>query len=66
MLFYPAGVSETEILFPYGPASFASEFGPLAGNHFLTVIDGAERPAGARRAGRLARGAGDCVRRVKC
>ena len=40
ILFYPAGISETEILFPYGQASFASKFGPLAGNHFLTVIDG--------------------------
>jgi hypothetical protein len=41
ILFYPAGISETEILVPYGQASFASKFGPLAGNHFLTVIDGA-------------------------
>jgi hypothetical protein len=39
ILFYPAGISETEILFPYGQASFASKFGPLAGNHFLTVTD---------------------------
>lgn len=45
ILFYPAGISETEILFPYGQASFASKFGPLAGNHFLTVINGAERLA---------------------
>jgi hypothetical protein len=43
ILFYPAGISETEILFPYGQASFASKFGPLAGNHFLTVIEGADR-----------------------
>jgi hypothetical protein len=42
ILFYPAGISETEILFPYGQASFASKFGPLAGNHFLTVVDGSE------------------------
>ncbi|HEX5165283.1 MAG TPA: DUF3830 family protein, partial [Thermomicrobiales bacterium] len=26
ILFYPAGISETEILFPYGQASFASKF----------------------------------------
>jgi hypothetical protein len=43
ILFYPAGISETEILVPYGQASFASKFGPLAGNHFLTVIDGADQ-----------------------
>ncbi|MDQ3549244.1 MAG: DUF3830 family protein [Chloroflexota bacterium] len=43
ILFYPAGISETEILFPYGQASFASKFGPLAGNHFLTVVEGIER-----------------------
>ncbi|RIK43897.1 MAG: DUF3830 domain-containing protein [Chloroflexi bacterium] len=43
ILFYPAGISETEILFPYGETRFASKFGPLAGNHFLTIIDGAEQ-----------------------
>ena len=41
ILFYPGGVSETEILFPYGSASFASKAGPLAGNHFATVLEGA-------------------------
>jgi hypothetical protein len=40
VLFYPGGSSETEILFAYGRASFAAETGQLAGNHFLTVIDG--------------------------
>ena len=40
LLFYPAGVSETEILFPYGRARFASVHGPLAGNHFLTIDEG--------------------------
>ena len=45
ILFYPTGISETEILVPYGQASFASKFGPLAGNHFLTVIDGADQLA---------------------
>jgi Protein of unknown function (DUF3830) len=39
ILFYPAGVSETEILFPYGPTAFASKAGALAGNHFATVLD---------------------------
>jgi hypothetical protein len=43
ILFYPGGLSETEILFPYGSASFASKVGQLAGNHFLTVISGHEQ-----------------------
>ncbi|MFN8187677.1 MAG: DUF3830 family protein [Gaiellales bacterium] len=42
VLFYPGGVSEVEILFPYGPTYFASVAGPLAGNHFLTVLEGRE------------------------
>jgi uncharacterized protein DUF3830 len=43
LLLYPGGVSETELLFPYGPTSFASKAGPLAGNHFATVVEGGER-----------------------
>lgn len=42
ILFYPGGFSETEILFPYGAASFSSKLGQLAGNHFLTVMEGRE------------------------
>lgn len=42
LLLYPGGYSETEILFVYGSASFASKMGPLAGNHFLTVVHGME------------------------
>ena len=42
ILLYPGGVSEVEILFPYGPTYFASVAGPLAGNHFLTVVEGRE------------------------
>jgi hypothetical protein len=41
ILFYPGGVSETEILFPYGATAFASKAGALAGNHFATVLEGA-------------------------
>ena len=40
VLFYPGGYSETELLLAYGACSFASKMGPLAGNHFLTVVEG--------------------------
>jgi hypothetical protein len=40
ILLYPGGHSETELLFAYGSSSFASKMGALAGNHFLTVIEG--------------------------
>jgi len=43
LLLYPGGFSETEILFTYGSACFASKMGQLAGNHFLTVIEGTEQ-----------------------
>jgi hypothetical protein len=43
LLLYPGGVSETELLFPYGPTCFASKAGQLAGNHFATIIEGGER-----------------------
>ena len=43
VLFYPGGYSETELLIAYGSCSFASKMGPLAGNHFLTVVQGRER-----------------------
>ena len=42
ILFYPGGISETEILFPYGTTRFACVKGPLAGNHFLTIVEGRE------------------------
>jgi hypothetical protein len=45
LLFYPGGVSETEILFPYGSTSFASKAGALAGNHFATIVQGQEQLA---------------------
>jgi hypothetical protein len=43
LLFYPGGVSETELLFPYGHAAFGSKAGPLAGNHFATIVEGGEQ-----------------------
>ena len=43
ILLYPAGASETEILFPYGSCAFASKVGRLAGNHFLTLTSGLEQ-----------------------
>jgi hypothetical protein len=42
ILLYPGGYSETEILLPYGGTRFASIVGQLAGNHFLTVVEGRE------------------------
>src|SRR2546423_8305387 len=45
LLLYPGGVSETELLFPYGPTCFASKAGQLAGNHFATIVEGREHLA---------------------
>jgi hypothetical protein len=45
ILWYPSGISETELLFPYGVSRFASKAGELAGNHFLTIIEGREQLA---------------------
>jgi hypothetical protein len=42
ILFYPGGYSETEILLAYGSCCFASKMGQLAGNHFLTIVEGRE------------------------
>ncbi len=48
VLWYPGGISETELLFPYGGTMFASIVGQLAGNHFLTIVEGTDqlRPLG--------------------
>ena len=43
ILWYPGGFSETELIFAYGSVNFASKMGQLAGNHFLTVVEGAEQ-----------------------
>jgi len=43
VLLYPGGISETEILFPYGSTCFSSKMGQLAGNHFLTIVEGLDQ-----------------------
>jgi hypothetical protein len=43
LLLYPGGISETEILFPYGRTCFASVAGQVAGNHFATLEEGVEQ-----------------------
>src|SRR4029077_14093410 len=45
LLLYPGGISETEILFPYGATLFASKMGQLAGNHFATIDEGIDQLA---------------------
>jgi hypothetical protein len=45
IILYPGGISETEILLAYGGVHFASKMGQLAGNHFLTIVSGAENLA---------------------
>jgi hypothetical protein len=42
LLLYPAGMSETEVLFPYGLTRFACKDGELEGNHFATIVEGQE------------------------
>ena len=41
-IFYPGGISETEILLAYGGVDFSSKMGQLAGNHFITLTSGHE------------------------
>jgi len=43
LLYYPGGISEKELLIPYGSACFGSRVGQLQGNHFATIVEGAER-----------------------
>ncbi len=42
MLLYPTGISETELILAYGGVRFACKMGQLAGNHFLTIVEGQE------------------------
>jgi hypothetical protein len=37
LLIYPGGISECEILFPYGSCAFSSKVGQLWCNHFATI-----------------------------
>ena len=43
LLYYPGGVSEKEILIPYGAACFASKVGMLPGNHFATIVENVQK-----------------------
>ncbi|MFT3779069.1 MAG: DUF3830 family protein [Ottowia sp.] len=45
VLFYPGGYSEAELLIAYGSCCFSSKMGQLAGNHFLTIVEGREHLA---------------------
>jgi hypothetical protein len=40
ILYYPGGISERELLIPYGATSFSSKLGPLQGNHFAEIVEG--------------------------
>lgn len=42
LLYYPGGISEKEILIPYGSAFIGSKVGQLRGNHFATIVEGAD------------------------
>jgi hypothetical protein len=51
IILHPGSISETEILIAYGGVRFASKVGQLAGNHFLTIVEGVENlPELGRRA----------------
>ena len=37
LLYYPGGISEKELLIPYGSTFFSSKVGQLQGNHFASI-----------------------------
>src|SRR3972149_6365161 len=43
LLYYPGGISEKELLIPYGSTFFSSRVGQLQGNHFATITKGNEK-----------------------
>jgi hypothetical protein len=43
VILYPGGLSETEFLIAYGAVDFSSKVGQLAGNHFMTIVEGREQ-----------------------
>lgn len=43
ILFHPADHCECEILVPYGKSVFRCKDGDLAGNHFLTIVEGKDQ-----------------------
>ena len=64
-LLYPGGVSETELLFPYGYCAFALEGRARSrANHFATIVEGNEQLRRARPAHALGRRAADLVQRA--
>ena len=42
LLYYPGGISEKEMLISYGSSIFGSKVGHLRGNHFATIVEGAD------------------------
>jgi hypothetical protein len=43
LLYYPGGISEKELLIPYGSTLFSSKVGQLQGNHFASIVEGIDR-----------------------
>ena len=43
VIVYTDELSEGEILVAYGPVTFSSKLGQLAGNHFASIVDGREQ-----------------------